>query len=94
MYILIGILLICDALAAYCKVDKFSSKNRSDGERHAIINVYEFPPLPPSRPRAASACACACVCAPLLPSLPRPRVWCFCGGGRDGGPTLLFYTLP
>ena len=41
---LIGILLIYDALAAYCKVDKFSSKNRSDGERHAIINVYEFPP--------------------------------------------------
>jgi len=35
----VGILLIYDALAAYYKVDKFSSKYLSLGERHAIIRV-------------------------------------------------------
>ena len=37
-------MLIYDALAAYYKFDKFSSKYRSDGDRQAIMSVYEFPP--------------------------------------------------
>lgn len=41
---LVGKLLIWDALAAYCSVDKFSSKNLSAGDKHAIMSVYEFPP--------------------------------------------------
>jgi hypothetical protein len=34
-----GILLIYEVRAAYYSVDKFSSRKRSDGLRHAIINV-------------------------------------------------------
>ena len=41
---LVGRFEIWEALAAYYNVDKFSSKKRSAGERHAIIRVYEFPP--------------------------------------------------
>jgi hypothetical protein len=39
-----GKLDIYDALAAYYKVVRFSSKCLSDGARHATIRVYELPP--------------------------------------------------
>ena len=32
------------ALEAYCKVDRFSSRNFYTGDRFAIIRQYELPP--------------------------------------------------
>ena len=42
---MVGSLDINEALVAYASVERFSSTNASDGDRHAIMRQYELPPM-------------------------------------------------